>query len=150
MSIGIRNIVANSVNQSILNSNVLVDVTGLSVPLASSQRCNFKVWIPITLAGATSGIKLEMITTQAAVTWTASYSIFNGSTNAVDKITTQTAQAAVTGALLNAANHLALIWGTVVGNATPGVLKLQFAQNVVDAVNAATLLAGTTMEVVYF
>lgn len=145
MSIGIRNIFRLAANFPVTSSVALVDVTGLTVPLGVSVKMKYRIYIPCAVAGATPGVKFQVVVPAAGVSFTQSTMIFNGSTSAVDKISTITASAAVTGALANIANHYAVIEGEVVNGLTAGVLKLQFAQSVSDPA-ASTVLLGATLE----
>lgn len=149
MSIGIRLITANSVNQSLNTSVVLVDVTGLSVPLKAGQRLHFRFFIPCAVVGAASGIKVEAISTIAPARFVQSSKIYNGVTNAIVLSSVITAQAAVSNALANIGNHLIELEGEIVGGISDGVFKLQFAQLVADAANA-TILAGASLETTQF
>lgn len=149
MSIGVRTIYANSAAQAVTASTVLVDVTGLSTPLKANQRCHFRFFAPCAVAGAASGIKVQVVSTVAPSRYVQETKIFNGSTSAVALATVITAQAATSNALANIANHLIDIEGEIVAGATDGVLKLQFAQLVSDAA-AASILAGASLEVTLF
>jgi hypothetical protein len=146
--IGIRNIFRLAADQAVTASTVLVDVAGLAVNLAPGQRLKFRFYVPCAVAGTAPGLALEVITTVAPAQWNCAYKIINGSTSAFGKVSVQTAQAAVSNALANIANHLAEIEGEVTGGVTASVLKLQFAQLVSDAA-LVTILRGATLEVVY-
>lgn len=149
MSVGIRVIFANSAAQSVANSAVLVDATGITAPLKANQRAHFRFFIPCAVAGAASGIKARVVTTVVPSRFVQESKIFNGSTNALALSSVITAQADISNALANIANHMIDVEGEVVAGATDGVLKLQFAQLVADAA-AASVLAGASLEVTYF
>jgi hypothetical protein len=150
MGIGIRNIFRLAADQSVASSTALVDVTGLTAPIAVNQKMKFRLKIYITEAAGVAGIKFQIITPAATTHFVAALSIWNAVAAhlAIDNLVVQTASSAVTGTLGNAGNDYAEIEGEVVNGANAGVVKLQFAQAVSDA-GATTLLQGTTMEIVY-
>jgi hypothetical protein len=148
--IGIRSIFRLAANQSVNSGGTgtnLVDITGLQFPLAINQRVKFRAWLPCAVAGAASGLKFQATVPAGGAAYVVSGLIFNGSTNALAIASVIVAQAALSNALANIANHLCILEGEVINGATAGNLSIQFAQLVADAANA-TIIRGATLEIV--
>jgi hypothetical protein len=131
----------------ITSSTVLV-ATSLVVPIAIGQTIYCRATLPMTLAGAASGAKFQVVTPAAPTTYQVQYKIFNGSTNVLATAGILLATAAFSNALANAANHFAEVDIFVTNGATAGSVTIQFAQLVSDA-SAATLLAGAMIKGLY-
>lgn len=146
MSLGIRTIYRKTADQAVTASTALVDVTGMSFPIAANQEVEVDVWLPFSV-GAAGGFKWRFDIDQAP-------SIYNLGWNAIDGVTgTANVEAAVITAEADIANAWAVAGSFnffaklyVKNGATAGTIKLQMAQNSSDA-TPLTLLAGAVMNV---
>lgn len=146
MSLGIQNIFRLAANQVVTASTILVNVPALVYPFAANAKVHVTLWLPVTVAGATPGIKVFLALPAGTVSFSGSFIGVNGSTKALDTASILTANAAVTAAFANAANHLVQIDADIVNGTTAGNLQFQFAQAVSDAA-AVTLLLGASMQI---
>src|ERR1700732_2654371 len=121
---GILNTQRQSANQGVANSTVLVSATRLSFALVANERKRFRAVLPFTLAGAVSGLKVQVTNSQASANYLVETQIYNGSTNAVALISVITAQASQSNALANAANHLVIVDGEITQGAAAGTVSI--------------------------
>jgi hypothetical protein len=121
-------------------TDVLVN-TDLIIPIAASQSFIGKAFLPITLAGAASGAKVQVTVPAGGTAYLLGYEIINGNSATVAAADVILASAAFSNALANATDHFIKFDLTVVNGATAGNITVQFAQLTTDAA-AATLLAG--------
>jgi hypothetical protein len=148
--LGIRNIFRQAADKA-LTAQTVLQTTDLVFNLAAGQKAHFRAWLPFTLAGTASGLKVEAVPSQTAQHIVTSYKVFNlvAAHIALDNGAVQTAPASVSGTLANAGNDLVEVEGDITGHATiPGTVGIQFAQLVSDA-GAVTLLQGASIEVTY-
>ncbi len=123
-----------------LDSDVLTN-TDLIIPIAANQSFIGKAFLPITLLGAVSGAKVQVLVPAAGVSYLLGYEIINGNSATVVAADILLASAAFSNALGNVTDHYISFDLTVVNGATAGNITVQFAQLVTDA-DAAVLLAG--------
>lgn len=135
-------------NLAVTASAVLVN-TDLSIPIAANQRMIGTIFCPITLAGAASGAKWQIVVPAGGTLYRVAFEIYNGSTNVLATADVIVASAAFSNALANAADHYMKASFEISNGATAGSVTLQFAQLVADAA-AAAVLAGSWMQVTKF
>ena len=147
MSIGIRNFFKNSANQQVAASVVLVDVTGLPVPVAANQTVCLRYKIPFSV-GATGGFRFNLAVPAGGTAYMAAMYAFDGVTVAPGVQVGQviTAAADFANAWAVAGNHHCTIDAVIVNGATAGNITLKFACN--SAANAINVLAGASVDVV--
>ena len=134
--------VTSKVNDTLVNTN-------LSIPIASSQRMKGTIFAPVSVTGAASGAKFQLVVPAGGTLYQLQYQIINAVTPATAVIDLITASAAFSNALANIGTHCMLANFTIVNGATAGDVVLQFAQLVTDAA-AATLDVGAWMTVTKF
>lgn len=130
-------------DQSVTSSTTLVDVTGLSLPLAASRKYKVEMFVPFSLAGIVSGYKFQCGVPSGAAQCL-HYQVMNGVTGALVQVKVETSIITLSGALATSGTHILLIDGVVVNNTTADDFKLQFAQNISDA-GAITVLENAAL-----
>jgi hypothetical protein len=119
--------------------------TDLVFPVEEGLRYTFQGVIPFRLLGASSGYKFQLVESDGLAVGTVisgSLEVYNGVTNSLVNVKAdQNAPVSVNGALASVGLHLLKVSGIIfMGTGGPGTLKLQFAQNVADAVNPIRIL----------
>jgi hypothetical protein len=128
---------------TVTGSTTLVN-SGLSIPIAANQSIQGYARVPISVAGAASGAKFQLVVPAGGTIYQVEYIIVNGSTQAVAIADNLVASAAFSNALANIADHYMFMTFNIANGVTAGSVTLQFAQLVSDAA-AANLLKGATM-----
>lgn len=134
-------------DQSITNSTTLANDTQLTFPLTNTtDTWYFKFIIGFNLAGATSGYKFAITGPATPTNTRYSIKVFNGvAVGALsDSVGLGAFGTAAAVTLAVAGDHYAEIEGSVEGNGA-GSVTLQFAQNVLDAVNSITVKRGSVL-----
>jgi hypothetical protein len=144
MGLGVRTFFDTTADL-VFTSNATLATTGLTSPIAASQRQSFGLWIPFTV-GATGGIRLQIVVPAGGVLFDIGGVVFNTVTPAEIPFEQQ-ASAAFTNALAVAGDHFLKIWGTIVNGVTAGNIDVQMAQNTVDVLSL-TVKRGAFMNVV--
>lgn len=146
MAVGIPGIFKTSVNQPVAASTALVDVTGLTVPIAAGQTICCDFYVPFSV-GATGGFKFNLAVPAAGTAYNAALFAYDGVTAApgVQVGVVQTAAADFANAWAVAGNHMLIIHATIVNGLTAGNIQLKFACN--SAANAINILAGAYVKI---
>lgn len=141
--------VMQATDQSILNSTTLTDATGLQYAILANTKYKFHAFLLLSPAGTTAGVQIATAG-PASPTTVALYCFLQ---NGVSTVSHQPAAALgliSAQALSSTALKYAILEGTIMNGANAGTFKIQFAQNVLDAVNAITLKAGSFLTVTQF
>lgn len=118
--------------------------TDIAFQMDAGLRFTFEATILFRLLGTTSGYKFQLADTDGVAVGTVisgSLEVYNGVSNAlVNMKPDQNAPLSVNGGLATVGLHLLQVNGIIFLGDAPGTLKLQFAQNVADAVNPIRIM----------
>lgn len=138
--------VVQAADQSVTNSTTFASATDLFLPLLASARYKLTGCLLWNAAGTTAGGKLQF--TGPAAPTLVHYSSWAQNSSTVTTLGTPAAAFATPQAYAFASTGLKYgnVHGYISNGVNAGTLQLQFAQNVLDAVNAVTLKAGSWLE----
>lgn len=142
--------VKKSADQAITSSTTLTDDTELTMNLGVANY-EFQFYIPITIAGAASGVQFQIVTPSSPSAYSADFSLqtvnAGGTITGISGISgsAENGSPALYSLTLSAATRILRLKGYI-ENTTEGALKFQFAQKVSDAA-AVTVLRGANMTI---
>lgn len=144
---GMRRVCIQDANAN--NSSVNFQDTDLAFTVDPGFQYTFDATILFRLQGTTSGYKFQLVDADAlsvGLVISAGLRVYNGATGALAQAKAdQNAPVSIGGALPSAGLHLMKMDGIIFAGSAQGTLKLQFAQNVADAVNSIRIMQRSFM-----
>lgn len=120
------------------------DVTECQYTVPENMNLRFRFFVPFTLSGILSGYKFQVVGPTSPTSAVLMQSVNSGASLAViNGGVFLSLTNVLNGALAVAGQHIYVAEGIILNGANPGVLKLQFAENVLSG--TVTVNAGATL-----